>query len=738
MIRPWTASYPLQSPLDSNPAPPQLSASLMDNSEKMVRAVMMCLLLGALTLAAFWPVVHCGFTNFDDPIYVTANPHVLGGLTLESIGWAFRAGYYANWHPLTWLSHMADVELFGDRAGGHHLTSLLLHIANTLLLFWVLQRMTGALGRSSLVAALFAVHPLHVESVAWISERKDVLSMFFFILTLWAYNRYVEGRRRNAECRMQKEAGGAEHSLATLNSPTINYLLSLLLFAFGLMSKPMVVTLPFVLLLLDHWPLRRLEIDKKNSALRTLPPLVLEKLPFFVLAAISTVLSYCLQEGEGDTALLGPLPLGNRLGNAAISYLRYVGKMLWPAHLAVLYPHPRAWPVWQVAVAVAVLLGLTLAAVRSARRHPYVPVGWFWYVGTLVPVIGLVQFGEQSIADRYTYIPMIGLFIVLAWGLWEITARWPQRYLLLSSAAVLVVVLLALGTRVQLQYWRTGRALLEHSLESAGGTAVIHGNLGIILAEEGNAEEAKRHFQAALRLQPDYHRARSSLVITLARQGKMDEATNAIPGLAPTWEAETRRQLGEDLIEQSKIDEAIVQLSTAARLDPTNAPIRERLGLTLAQAGRPAEASDEFAALVRLRPDAQAHYYFALSLLARGKPEQAADQYREAIRLKPDWPEALNDLAWMLATDARPELRNAAEAVRLAERACELSGHKEARFLGTLDAAYAEAGRFAEAITVAEQARNLALAAGDQVVADAATARLEQYRAGRAYIQPQP
>jgi tetratricopeptide (TPR) repeat protein len=357
-------------------------------------------------------------------------------------------------------------------------------------------------------------------------------------------------------------------------------------------------------------------------------------------------------------------------------------------------------------------------------------------LGTLVPVIGLIQVGEQALADRYTYIPMIGLFIVVAWGVWEIAARWPERDFRLGSVAVLVVLLLAVGTRIQLQYWRTGRALLEHSLEAGGGSGVIHGNLGVILAEEGNFAEAERHYAEALRLNPGYVRARLGLVMVLAREGKMAEATGAVHDMEPAWEAEARRQLGESFLDRMKVSEAIEQYTAAARLDPTNAPIRERLGLTLAQAGKTAEASEQFAALVRLRPDAQAHYYLALSLVASGQAGQAAEHYREALRLKPDWPEALNDLAWLLATCSRSEVRQPAEAVQLAERACALSGHHEARFLGTLDAAYAAAGRLAEAITAAEETRSVALAARDQAVADAAAERLELYRAGRAYYQP--
>jgi tetratricopeptide (TPR) repeat protein len=709
----------------------------------------MCVLLAALTLGVFWPVVHCGLTNYDDFDYITNNPHVLSGLTWENVRWAFANAYYDYWHPLAWISHMADMELFGGNAGGYHLTSLLIHVANTLLLFWVLQSMTGAVGRSAVVAALFAVHPLHVESVAWVTERKDVLSAFFFLLTLLAYARYaqvqslksqVSGLDSQSQVHSPQPTDHGPRTMddasrSTLHAPRY-YLLALFCFALGLMSKPMVVTTPFVLLLLDYWPLRRLELKTQDSRPKTLSPLLLEKVPFVVLAAVCSVGAFLAQKQVGAMHSLASLGLGARLANAAVSYVRYLGKMVWPARLAVFYPLRPSWPAWQVLLAAAILVAVSAAAIRLARRHAFFPVGWFWYLGTLVPVIGLIQVGAQAMADRYTYIPLIGLFIVLAWGGWEWAARWPRRNLLAGGAALVVVAVLAVGTRVQLQYWRTGRALLEHSLEAGGGAAVIHGNLGVILAEERSLEEAKRHFLEALRLEPDYVRARFGLVGVLAREGKMDEADRAVQGLWPGWEAEARRQLGEAFLQQTNVDAAIAEFLAAAKVQPTNAPIREKLALTLARAGRTTEASEQFAALVRLRPDAQAHYYLALSLHAAGKPDQAVEEYRQALQLRPDWPEALNDLAWLLATDPRAEVRRPEEAVQLAERASALSGYREARFLGTLDAAYAGAGRFAEAITTGEEARKLALAAGDQAVADAAATRLELYRAGRPYYQP--
>ena len=568
----------------------------------------MCVLLAGLTLAVFWPVVHCGFINLDDPDYVTNNPHVLGGLTLENIGWAFRTGYRANWHPLTWLSHMADVELIGVRPGFHHLTNLLFHTANTVLLFWVLNRMTGALGRSALMAALFAVHPLHVESVAWISERKDVLSTFFFLLTLWAYARYAESQRLKAEVqspesKVQSQESGVRsqnpgahitpHAAGHTHPASRYYVLSLFCFALGLMSKPMLVTLPFVLLLLDYWPLKRTAEARSQKAegeaggtvqdgTLTWRRLVWEKIPFFVLATISSVVTYCVQKEGAAMSLQGGPTLASRLGNAGIAYLRYMGKMIWPAHLAVVYPHPRAWPAWEVALAAAALAALSVAAVRVARRHPVVPVGWFWYLGTLVPVIGLIQVGEQSMADRYSYIPMIGLFVVLAWGAWELVGHWPQRDFHLGFCAVLLVGLLAVGTRMQLRHWRTGRALLEHSLAAGGGSAVVHTDLGILLAREGNLAEAERHFNEALRVQPGYYGARLALAAALASEDKSAEAIQAVTNMDAAWEASAHQILAEIFLDHSKLDEALGQVlggraSQAGRCLPQGT-VRPRAG----------------------------------------------------------------------------------------------------------------------------------------------------------------
>ncbi len=388
------------------------------------RLLIISLFLIIASFMAFWQVTRCDFINYDDDKYLTDNSHVQDGLTVEGITWAFTTGYAANWHPLTWISHMVDVQLFGLQPGWHHLTNLLFHLASTLLLFLVLHRMTKALWQSAFVAALFALHPLHVQSVAWVAERKDVLSTFFWMLTMGTYASYVAkpGLKR--------------------------YLTLLLCFALGLMAKPMLVTLPFVLLLLDYWPLQRLEQkrppqeglskDKSTTSPVRIPvqpvghwplirPLLIEKIPLFALAALSSIVTYLVQHHGGAVQSLETFPPGVRMANAFVSYITYMVKMLWPTNLAVFYPYPTSWPLWQVLGSAALLITITVLVIRGAKKRPYAAVGWFWYVGTLVPVIGVVQVGRQALADRYTYIPLVGLFIIVAWAVPELLKKWPYR-----------------------------------------------------------------------------------------------------------------------------------------------------------------------------------------------------------------------------------------------------------------------------------------------------------------------
>ena len=436
------------------------------------------------------PVRHHEFVNFDDSQYVSQNPEVTGGLNGRAVSWALTTGHAGNWHPLTWLSHLLDVELFGLDPGRHHLTSVALHLANTLLLFGLLFRMTGALFRSAFVAALFALHPLHVESVAWIAERKDVLSALFFLLTLSAHLAYV---RRPGWSR---------------------YVLVVVLFALGLMAKPMLVTLPFVLLLLDFWPLGRAAAP---SAWRRL---IVEKLPLLALAIASSLVTLLVQQRAGAIKGLDLLPLSRRLATAVLACVWYAAKVVWPTHLAALYPYPAPVPSWQALGALAVLAAVSLIVLRAAPRQPYLPVGWFWFIGTLVPVLGLVQVGSQPWADRYTYIPVIGLFIVVAWGAVDLLAGWRHRHVLLAGAAALVLVACAIAARRQVGYWRSSVVLWEHALEVTTANHRAESNLAHALAGQRRLEEAVAHYSAALRIKPDFAEAHNNLGLALAEQGQ--------------------------------------------------------------------------------------------------------------------------------------------------------------------------------------------------------------------------
>ena len=539
------------------------------------RPIPLALALVAAIAIVFAPVVRHGFVNFDDPQYVSENPFVTGGLTLRGISWAFTTGYAGNWHPLTWMSHMLDVQTFGLDAGAHHVTNVVLHAASALLLFVLLHRMTGAPGRSWFVAALFAVHPLHVESVAWVAERKDVLSTLFWMLTIWAYVRYVS----------QPRAG--------------RYLTVVVLFALGLMAKPMLVTLPFTLLLLDVWPLRRL------------PLRVREKLPLFALAIASSVITFAVQQQAGAVKELVTLPIGRRIANALVAYVTYIGKALWPSGLAAIYPYPESIAGWRVAVALVLLAALAALAIRARQRYPYVLVGWLWYLVTLVPVIGLIQVGSQPIADRYTYVPLIGLFIIVAWGVPDLLARWPWRIGVIRAAAVLAIAACAVTARAQVRQWRNSVALWEHAIAVTTANYRAEGNLGHALASEGRLDEAVYHYAEAVRIHPGYAEAHNNLGLALATQGKIDEAmphfTEAIRLCritskrmaisAPRWPGEDRYA------------EAINHFAIAVRLQPEQGRARQNL--------------------------ARAHYDFGRVLAEQGNVKQAIQQFLEALRLEP-------------------------------------------------------------------------------------------------------
>jgi protein O-mannosyl-transferase len=611
-----------------------------------------------VTLAVYWPAFSCDFVNYDDLGYVTENSHIQAGLNWATVKWAFTAGYESNWHPLTWLSHTLDYQLYGPKPAGHHLTNLLFHLANTLLLFGVLRRMTGAMWSSAFVAALFACHPSHVESVAWVSERKDVLSAFFWLLTMFAYARYAE---------MSKVQGPRSK---------VFYSLALLCFALGLMCKPMLVTLPFVLLLLDYWPLGRIcdlrftiyepsnlkgtPSTNAPSVLRPLPDkskskivyrkLLWEKVPFLLLAIASSVVTYIVQRKGG--AVSTSISLGARMANALVSYLRYVGKLLWPENLSVLYPHPGSWPLGLVIGAAVFIAAMSAGVIWSRRRQPYLLVGWFWFLGTLVPVIGLVQVGVQSMADRYTYVPAIGIFVMLAWGVPPLLDRFPQRRWLLGGAGGVVLSGCLIVTSLQVGYWKNSETLFRRAVTVTKNNYLAYNNLGFYLSNQGKAEEAMTNYQKSLEINPNYEDAQNNLGHALARKGRLDEAIlhyelalRIKPGLA-----EAHNNLGNALGDQGKLDEAISHYLTALQIDPENENALNNLGIARAMQGRSDEAWKLLTEATRLKPsDAGAHGNLGTLLASQNKLDEAAKQFQIALQLSPDDPKSQNNLGNVLS-----------------------------------------------------------------------------------------
>jgi tetratricopeptide (TPR) repeat protein len=577
----------------------------------MKARLLVALLLVASTLVVYAPVAQYDFVNLDDDVYVTRNPSVRAGLTLEGVRWAFTNGHASLWHPLTWISHMLDVRLYGLEPGGHHLTNVYLHALNGVLLLLVLTQMTGAFWRSAAVATLFALHPLRVESVAWISERKDLLAALFGLLTLWAYAAYV------------KQPSRRRFALVTL------------CFALGLLAKPMLVTLPFALLLLDYWPLGR--FAQGTDGRRTFPWLLLEKLPLVVLGLGASVVAFFVALRGGAVQGL-EYSVGARVSNALVSYARYVEKTLWPVDLAVFYPLPHAWAPWQVVGAVWLLLGITALAVAGGRLHRYLPVGWLWFLGTLVPVIGLVQAGRQSMADRFTYLPHVGLFVAVVWGLSDVCPRGSRREPLLLGVGVIVVALLAIGSRWQLAYWKDSPTLFEHAVAVTDGNWFAHNDLGEALASQGKLEEATAHFFEALRLKPDYANAEFNLGLSLEVAGRTDDAVahyERALSLDPSWLG-AHVNLGRILLSQGKVDLAIDHLTEAVRLQPDSPKAHFNLALASSQRGDASAAIAHYIQALRLEPDfAEAHYQLAMLLAGQGRILEAGPHFARAWELRP-------------------------------------------------------------------------------------------------------
>jgi tetratricopeptide (TPR) repeat protein len=617
--------------------------------------LVIALLLAVITLALYWPVRQHEFVNYDDPDYVTENPRVKAGLTKAGIVWAFTQlhGEHTYWHPVTWLSHMMDCQLFGLNAGAHHLGNVAFHAANVMLLFGVLRRLTGATGRSLAVAALFALHPLQVDTVAWVTERKNVLSTFFFLLTVWAYARHAVGEGRN-----QAPVGTADHatriapSVSIIHLPSsIFYFMALAFFALGLMSKPAGVTLPFVLLLLDYWPLQRWP---RCSVRR----LLLEKAPFLFLAAAVSAITIVAHQRLRSVASLAEMPLTGRLANALVSYARYLKKVFWPRDLAVFYPYPAAWPMEVVVLAALILLGVSAVVVWRRRSQPYLVVGWCWFVGTLVPTIGLIQAGDQSMADRFVYVPLIGLGLMLVWGGANVLAEVKHRQLTFAVLATLILGACLAATRQQLRYWQDSVTLFSHELDVTEANYMAHDCLGDVLYQRGRVDEAIVQFQEALKIQPNCAESHHSLGCALLTKGRADEALKHFRKavqLRPNH-AESHNNLGVALRQQGQLENAMEQFQQAVEIRPDYAEAHNNLGLALRRQGQLEDAIAHFQKALEIRPrHAEAHNNLGVALRLQGQLADAMAHFQKALAIQPNLTDAHNNLGVALLESGRTE-----------------------------------------------------------------------------------
>jgi tetratricopeptide (TPR) repeat protein len=707
------------------------------------QTVLLGFLLALLTLALYWPATTHSFILLDDPAYVSGNPHVTDGITLADVKWAFTSGYAANWHPLTWISHQLDCSMYGLYPGGHHLTNIFLHALNTLLLFLALNRLTKSICPSALVAALFGWHPLHVESVAWVAERKDVLSTFFLMLTLLAYALYAEatiikttggkstqaqvdtanenlsspspreervgrGPGRGAPLENSQEdkitplpnplpipsSWGEGTRLASHADPVSSCARSKLwygvtfgCFVLGLMSKPMLVTLPFVLLLLDYWPLKRIadcglriaDLENPNAKDKSSSwlPLVVEKIPFFALALAACVVTLLVQHAAGAVRSVSEVPFGLRLLNVTTAYARYAGRTFWPVNLSVYYLLPSGAPLVPAVAAGLGLAVVTWLVFRWRVTRPWLMVGWFWFLGTLVPVIGFVQVGSQAMADRYTYIPLIGLFIAVVWDIRQGLGGGRAARVFGGAVAIASLAACALLTQNQLGFWRDDVSLWQRAASVTPDNYFAEYELGTALAEAGRTSEAIKHHEASLQINPAYEPAHYHLGLELETAGRLDEAAT--------------------------------QFLAALARDPTSEQLHNDLGVVRAQQGQLDAAVVEFKRAMELNPGyASAYLNYGNALSQLGETGPALANYRKARELDPASPQVLEGLALLLATASDAQWRNVSEAVTLAEKANELTQRQSPECLSTLAIAYAAAGNFPKAVVSAEMAQELA------------------------------
>jgi len=644
----------------------------------MSRTRLVALLLVLGTLAIYWPVSRYGFSVFDDNDYVLENLVVQSGLTWGSIKWAFTTFYAGNWHPLTWISHMLDCQLFGTNAGMHHVVNLIFHAANSVLLLTLLLRLRISFWPSAFVAALFAWHPLHVESVAWISERKDVLSTFFALLALIFYERFA----------MQSKI---KHSKLK-----IFYMLALLAFACALLSKPMFVTLPFVMLLLDFWPLERFKIQGSGFRVKNFSKLLIEKIPFFVLVAASCVVTFLAQRNGGMVASLENVPLANRFENIPLAYADYLLKIFWPAHLAVFYPLPKAISISAIAIALIILIFISVSAWRLRKTQSYFLIGWLWFLGTLVPVIGLVQVGDALIADRYAYFPSIGIFLIVALVVYDVVRKIHWLKSILTASAIFILATYLFLTHQQLNFWRNDVALFSHAVEMAPDNSALRLSLGLALENAGRENDAAREYATAVRLTPDWSRAHGALAQSLANLDRGEEA--------------------------------LLEFREALQLEPNRISVINNYGELLSKLDRFGEAQEQFSKAMQLNPsDWRAPFLNGQMLLKENRDAEAISFFQKSLQLDPNNIYVLDFLAEVLASDENSQIRDGKTAVTLAQKANGLSGGIQPDALDVLAMAQAETGNFSDAINSAQAAIGLANAFDLTNQVSAISNRLELY-----------
>jgi tetratricopeptide (TPR) repeat protein len=687
----------------------------LGHRQKRVRLIIYLGLIAA-TFVAYEPMRHNGFVSYDDTRYITENPDVRAGITWRTLGRAFTQPHYYMWHPLTTITNMLDCQFFGLNPFWHHLVSLLFHIANVLLLFWILAYITEAKWSSAFIAAVFALHPIQVESVAWAAERKTVLSGLFWFLTILAYIWH------------------------TKRPSTGRYIVVFLVYGLCIMTKPTVVTIPLALLLLDYWPLERLNLGS-HPAGRTVPVgrLVIEKVPLLVLSATLAVATFIAQRSGGAVVPLENVSLADRIANMFISYISYIGKMIWPSGLAVFYPLPRAdFSNTTVVICTLLFVLISVMSIYIGRRRKYIAFGWLWYVGTLVPVIGLVQSGAQAMANRYMYIPMVGLLMIAVWAVKDLVGNRPRLKVVMAVFAGVVLSSAIIITRMQVRHWQNNITLFEYALKVTKNNSIAENSYGCALFDEGRVTEAIQHLSNAVRISPTFSDARKNLGKVLLKEGKSNEAIACFNELIKRKKesAEVYYHLAMASGMQGKYDDAIKYYSKTLDIDPKYPDAHGRMGTALLAAGRTKEAIAQLNEAAQIKPDrAEVYVNLGTAYTQLGRYEQAIQNWLRAVQLDANNADTLNNLAWLLATAGNITVQDANKAIEFAQRACELKGYNEPEFLDTMGAAYAAGGRFEDAIKTAQEAVNAAKARDREDLAGEIEKRIKLYQSGQRYRQ---